>query len=166
MSKSKTTTKSSTKSKVKAVVASPIIERTPAADYAEPVVTKIATDIKVKDESFFPVASNPGSPSVDLVANIPSDDSGNSRIALSNRSTAVIDCGFKFRLPPGYRAYITPKSNLADRGLVVTSTYLEGESEVKVTVINVGREILFIEDKQHFAEMIVQPVYTFNWIVG
>lgn len=149
----------------KPVLAKPIMERTPAVDYVQPSVTKVATEIVAEDESFIPRNSFPGSPSVGLLANLLPDDAGNTRIALSHRSTAVIDCGFKFTLPPGYRAYVQATTDLAERGLMVTSTYFEGETKVKVTVINVGREILYIDRGQVFAEMTVQPVYAFDWII-
>lgn len=151
--------------KEKTVLASPIMERTPAADYAEPSLTKVATNIVAEDESFIPKESFPGSPAVDLKANLKANDGLNPRVSLSHRSTAVVDCGFKLTLPPGYRAYVQPKKNLAERGLMVASTYFERESEVKVTVINIGREILYIEPGQIFAEMTVQPVYAFRWII-
>ena len=143
----------------KTIVASPIMERTPAADYAEPKLTKVASNISAKDDSFIPKPSFPGSPSVDLVANIEGE-----RIQLSHRSVVTVDCGFQFTLPSGYRAYVNAKEDLAKRGLCVSHRYFEGESDVKVTVTNIGKEILYIEPGQVFAEMVVQPVYQLNWI--
>lgn len=151
--------------KNKAVVtASPIMKKSLAADYAQPSITKVAANIVAENDYYIPKESFPGSPTVDLRAKLAPDDAGTSRISLPHRSTAVVNCGFKLTLPAGYRAYVNIKPNLAHRGLMATSTYFEGESDVKVTLINVGREILYVEPDQVFAEMTVQPVYTFQWI--
>lgn len=143
----------------KPVVASPILKRSPASDYAVPHVSKVATKIDPVEPDFIPKPSEiPNSTAVTVAAKL------DSQLRLSHRSSAEVDCGFSMELPAGFRAVVSAVPDLASKGLMVTTPDFYGEGPVKVNVMNVGREILTIDHKQAFASMLVQPMCSFDWI--
>jgi dUTP pyrophosphatase len=72
------------------------------------------------------------------------------------------------QLPAGYKACISARSVLANKGLIVTNAPGQIDSDyrgrVKVVVTNVGKEIVVIEHGDRFAQMWVEPVYLFEWV--
>lgn len=144
----------------KTVTASPVMKRSPALDYDIPVVTKIATKIDAVDPAFIPKPSEELNSTDAMVS-----AKLNSQLRLPHRGSAEVSCGFSIEIPPGYRIVLSAYTPMAAKGLLVTTPHFYGKGEdVKVNVLNVGREILTIDDKQVFALMSIQPVYSFEWI--
>ena len=77
---------------------------------------------------------------------------------------ALVPTGFAMALPHGYEAQIRPRSGLAVKhGLTVVNSPGTIDSdyrgEVKVGLINLGREAYAIERGERIAQMIIQRVY-------
>ncbi len=75
----------------------------------------------------------------------------------------VIPCGFCMALPPGYEAQVRPRSGLSSRHgvtLVNTPGTIDSDyrGEVRVPLINHGREPFTIERGMRIAQMVVMPV--------
>jgi dUTP pyrophosphatase len=131
---------------------------------------KIATNIVVDDPMFLPKYQTLGSACVDLVANLKFDDPNKKLIQLPYRCTTVVDCGFSMEIPFGYKATISARSGLASKGLTVANAPGQVDSDyrgrVKVILVNVGKEIIVINHGDRIAQMAIEPVYTFDWLVS
>ena len=147
---------------------SSLIPRSPLKELEMPQLQKVATEIVADDPKYIPICSDVNVAVVDLIANLEPDHTGGKRLSLSHRATVVIDCGFSMRLPVGYKALVKARSDFASRGLIVT----DGPSiigpnnthRVAVTVTNVGKEIIVVNDGDKIAQMWVEPSYAFEWI--
>jgi len=131
----------------------------PAKDYAQPLLHKVATKITVDDPMFTPqyVA---GCSYVSLRANL----SNRGAIRLPHRGIETIDCGFNLELPSGFRAILSQNRLLAAKGLFLTGPrVVDGSNRVQVTVINCGHQIIEIHNGDQIAEMSVEPVYLFDF---
>lgn len=155
------------KSKRKGEV-STILQSSPAQDYEAPKFHTVLTKIVVDDKSFIPQYA-PDASCVTLMANIEPDHAGLRRATLSHRTTATIDCGLSMELSANYRAVVKAIPDLANRGLTINeSPYVIDRSNhgrVCVTVTNVGKEIIVINHGDPVAEMYVEPVYEFKWVM-
>jgi len=158
----KTTSKA--KPRVKGACAS--LPTSVAKDYTP--VCAITVPVKiVADEGFTPEYQTGGSVCVDLAACLPPDHTGQKQLTLPHRSGAVIDAGFSMELPKGYRASITARSGLASKGLMIANAPGIIDSDyrgrVRVSVINVGKEIIVIKHGDRIAQMAIEPVYLFDF---
>ena len=84
-------------------------------------------------------------------------------VVLRPGDIATIPTGFAMALPAGYEAQIRPRSGLASRhGVTVVNAPGTIDSdyrgEVKVALINLGREAFTIERGMRIAQMVVMPV--------
>ena len=75
----------------------------------------------------------------------------------------VIPCGFAMALPEGYEAQVRPRSGLSSRHgvtLVNTPGTIDADyrGEVRVPLINLGREPFTLERGTRIAQMVVMPV--------
>ncbi len=75
----------------------------------------------------------------------------------------MIPCGFAVAVPGGYEAQVRPRSGLASRnGISIANTPgtidADYRGEVKVSLINLGKELFIVEPKMRIAQMIVAPV--------
>jgi dUTP pyrophosphatase len=75
----------------------------------------------------------------------------------------LVPCGFAMALPHGYEAQVRPRSGLASKfGITLVNSPGTIDSdyrgEVKVPLINLGREPFTIERGTRIAQMLVQPV--------
>jgi dUTPase len=126
-----------------------------AKGYVQSFLHKVATNIVVDEEAFMPTYMG-DSPTVSIRAKL----DGPTR--LPHRAMQTIDCGFSMELPPGYKAVFEAAVSLKAKGMfVVDST----SNRVTVTVLNAGREIVPISNGDVVAEMSIQPVYLFDWMV-
>lgn len=155
-------TEQSEKQAKKAVVV-PKLPPSPAQDYFQPPLYKVATKIEADDPMFIPKYQEETA-SVNLIANMP--DKGSTRLPL--RGSCVVDCGFSMELPAGYKAEITPHRSRSSRGLIVTNA--PGQigngyrGRVEVLVLNAGNELIVINHGDCIAQMSVSPVYLFDWV--
>src|SRR6266576_1366567 len=76
---------------------------------------------------------------------------------------ALIPCGFSMALPVGWEAQIRPRSGLAARNgitLINSPGTIDADyrGEIKVPVINLGREPFVVEREMRIAQMLIAPV--------
>lgn len=151
-----------TKSKPKGK-ATPVKGKSPASQYVAPNVYSVATEITAEDDGFLPV-NRANSNVADVFVMVRSLNHLNEQsVRLVHRNTEVFDCGFKIKLPAGFRVRADINPEWARRGLVLSSAYVE-EGGLKLVVINVGHETpLVIPHKANIAHIWAEPAYTFDW---
>jgi dUTP pyrophosphatase len=91
-------------------------------------------------------------------------------VPLAPGATVAIPCGFAMALPSGYEAQIRPRSGLAAKNaisLVNTPGTIDPDyrGEVKVLLINHGKEPFVITRGMRIAQMVVMPVPRIAWAV-
>lgn len=156
------------KTKVKKAKVTSKLPPCPAKQLEVPNLFKIKTKIVADDPMFVPKYQTAGSACVDLIANLKELERG--IIQLPYRATVLVDCGFSMELPYGYKATVSARSGLAAKGLVVVNAPGQIDSDyrgrVKVILGNVGKEIIVINHGDRIAQMAIEPVYTFDWLVS
>jgi len=75
----------------------------------------------------------------------------------------LVPCGFAMSIPAGYEAQVRPRSGLATRhGISMPNTPGTIDSdyrgEVKVPLVNLGREPFSIEPGMRIAQMVLSPI--------
>ena len=110
-----------------------------------------------------PRYETPGSAGADIQAAVDDD------LALAPGARALIPAGFALTLPPGYEAQVRPRSGLAVKhGLTVLNAPGTIDSdyrgEVKVPLINLGKQSFQIEWNMRIAQMLITPVPRTQWI--
>lgn len=76
---------------------------------------------------------------------------------------ALISCGFAMALPEGFEAQVRPRSGLASKhGISMPNAPgtidADYRGEVKVPLINLGREPFVVEDGMRIAQMVIARV--------
>lgn len=89
-------------------------------------------------------------------------------ITLEPGEIAVVPCGFAMAVPVGYEAQVRPRSGLASKhGISMPNTPGTIDSdyrgEVKVPLVNLGREPFTITQGMRIAQMIIKPVPRTQW---
>ncbi|NTW11042.1 MAG: dUTP diphosphatase, partial [Chlorobiaceae bacterium] len=84
-------------------------------------------------------------------------------LTLGPMSTALIPSGFAIELPEGYEAQLRPRSGLALRSMISlpnTPATIDADyrGEVKVILINYGREAFTVRHGDRIAQMVVAKV--------
>lgn len=125
---------------------------------------KVPTKIILDEPDFMPQYQTEGAAAADLYANLPDGD-----ITLGCEGMAVVDCGFCMALPVGWEAQIRARSGLATKGLQVVNSPGTVDSDyrgrIKVILKNGGDKPITIAHKQRFAQMVLKPVWKFDWDV-
>ena len=103
---------------------------------------------------------------VDLRAAIAKD----TPVVLAPRERALVPIGLAMALPPGYEAQIRPRSGLAYKhGLSVVNAPgtidADYRGELKVLLINHGRENFIINRGERIAQMIIAPVTQAHFVI-
>lgn len=89
-------------------------------------------------------------------------------ISLEPGDRAVIPCGFAMALPDGYEAQVRPRSGLAVKhGITVLNAPgtidADYRGEIKVPLINLGREPFRMERGDRIAQMVIAPFTQVEW---
>ncbi|MHC8507944.1 MAG: dUTP diphosphatase [Rhodospirillales bacterium] len=100
-----------------------------------------------------------GSAGVDLRAAVPEG----APVTLKHGKREIIPTGLRLVLPKDYEAQIRPRSGLAVKnGVTVLNTPGTIDSdyrgEVKIALINLGKETFTVERGMRIAQMVIQPV--------
>jgi len=108
-------------------------------------------------EISFPKYETSGSSGMDLSANV------NSPLKINPGSTAVIPTGLSVSIPKGYEIQIRPRSGLAAKNKISvlnTPGTIDADyrGEIKVILINLGKDEFIIEKGLRIAQMVVSPV--------
>lgn len=95
----------------------------------------------------------------DVVAALPED----SPIELAPGAAALVPAGFAMAMPAGFEAQVRPRSGLALKyGITVLNSPgtidADYRGEVKVILINLGRESFVIRRGERIAQMVIQQV--------
>ena len=101
-----------------------------------------------------PAYQTPGSAGMDLRANI------HQPITLKPMDIVLVPCGIKIALPSGFEAQVRPRSGLAlNYGISIPNAPGTVDSdyrgEIKVPLINLGREDFIINRGERIAQMII-----------
>jgi len=89
-------------------------------------------------------------------------------VTLAPGASALIPCGFAIAVPPGYEAQVRPRSGLAAKnGVTVLNTPgtidPDYRGEVKVILVNLGKEPFTVRRGMRIAQLLVLPVPRFEW---
>lgn len=101
---------------------------------------------------------------MDLHAAVPTD----APLTIGPGDFAMVPCGFALALPIGYEAQVRPRSGLAARHGVTTlnspgTIDADYRGEVKVILINHGREPFTVTRGLRVAQMVIAPVCRAQW---
>ena len=122
------------------------------------------TEIQIKRLSnsvSIPKYETPGSSGMDIAAHIENN------IKIHPGEKALISTGFSLSIPIGYEVQIRPRSGLAaKKNITVLNTPgtidADYRGEIKVILINLGKEQFIIENGDRIAQMVVCPVVQAN----
>ena len=114
----------------------------------------------------YPVYETPASAGMDLRAALPEDQP----LTLAPGERALVPTGFAMALPVGYEAQVRPRSGLAAKyGISVLNTPgtidADYRGEVKVILVNFGKNPFVIERGERIAQMIIAPITVGNFKV-
>jgi dUTP diphosphatase len=109
-----------------------------------------------------PEYATPGAAGLDLAAALAEP------IVLEPGAFTLVPCGFALGLPEGLEAQVRPRSGLASRhGVTVLNAPGTIDSdyrgEVKVILINHGREPFTIAPGMRIAQLVIAPVLRITW---
>jgi|TARA_B110001452_G_C14803842_1_gene280490 dUTP pyrophosphatase len=112
---------------------------------------------KLSDSVTIPKYETPGSSGMDIAAHITNN------IIINPGEKALVSTGFSIAIPKGYEVQIRPRSGLAaKKNITVLNTPGTIDSdyrgEIKVILINLGKEKFIIESGERIAQMVVCPV--------
>jgi len=112
---------------------------------------------KLSSSVSIPKYETPGSSGMDIAAHIENN------IIINPGEKALVPTGFSIAIPKGYEVQIRPRSGLAaKRNITVLNTPgtidADYRGEIKVILINLGKEKFIIENGERIAQMVVCPV--------
>ena len=112
---------------------------------------------KLSKEVSLPKYETSGSSGMDLAANI--DD----KITIDPGKTVVIPTGLSLSIPKGFEVQIRPRSGLAAKQKITvlnTPGTIDADyrGEIKVILINLGKDSFIVERGLRIAQMVVCPV--------
>lgn len=102
---------------------------------------------------------------MDLHAAVSADEP----VTLAPGEVRLIPCGFSMAVPVGYEAQVRPRSGLASRhGITMINAPgtidADYRGEVKVPLINLGREPFVVTRSMRIAQMLILPVPRARWV--
>ncbi len=112
---------------------------------------------KLSDSVLIPKYETTGSSGMDIAAHIPNN------IIIDPGEKALISTGLSIAIPKGYEVQIRPRSGLAaKKNITVLNTPgtidADYRGEIKVILINLGKEKFIIKNGERIAQMVVCPV--------
>ena len=119
--------------------------------------SKVEIECIVQDGAKLPVYQTAGSAGADVCAFLKED------FVLEPMERAAIPTGLSFAIPEGYEMQVRPRSGLAlKNGITCLNTPGTIDSdyrgEVKVILINLGKEPFTIRNGERIAQLVVKPV--------
>lgn len=125
-------------------------------------------DIKIKrlngsEDIPLPAYMTPHSSGMDIFAAVKDP------LEIQPSERAIISTGFCIALPIGYEAQIRPRSGLAIKkgiGILNSPGTIDADyrGEVKIIILNMGREPFVIKRGDRIAQMVIQPVIAAQWV--
>jgi dUTP pyrophosphatase len=91
-------------------------------------------------------------------------------VKLESLERALIPTGLRVEIPPGYEGQVRPRSGKAvKKGLSLPNTPgtidADYRGEIKVAVINLDREPIFIEPGEKIAQLVFAPVFQSEFVM-
>ena len=116
---------------------------------------------KLSNSVLIPKYETEGSSGMDIAAHITDN------IIINPGDKALVSTGFSMAIPRGYEIQIRPRSGLAaKKNITVLNTPgtidADYRGEIKVILINLGKEKFVIENGDRRAQMVVCPVVQVN----
>ena len=116
---------------------------------------------KLSDSVTIPKYETPGSSGMDIAAHITNN------IIINPGEKALVSTGFSIAIPKGFEVQIRPRSGLAaKKNITVLNTPgtidADYRGEIKVILINFGKEKFVIKNGERIAQMVVCPVVQAN----
>ena len=116
---------------------------------------------KLSNSVLIPKYETGGSSGMDIAAHITDN------IIINPGDKALVSTGFAMAIPRGYEIQIRPRSGLAaKKNITVLNTPgtidADYRGEIKVILINLGKEKFVIENNDRIAQMVVCPVIQVN----
>ena len=116
---------------------------------------------KLSDSVSIPKYETSGSSGMDVAAHIENN------IIINPGEKALVSTGFSVAIPRGYEIQIRPRSGLAaKKNITVLNTPgtidADYRGEIKVILINLGKEKFIIKNGERIAQMVVCPVVQAN----
>ena len=116
---------------------------------------------KLSNSVLIPKYETEGSSGMDIAAHITDN------IIINPGDKALVSTGFSMAIPRGYEIQIRPRSGLAaKKNITVLNTPgtidADYRGEIKVILINLGKEKFIIENGDRIAQMVVCPVVQVN----
>lgn len=123
----------------------------------------IQVGIKSEDNAKIPSYESEGAAGADLCACLEND------IIIDPGMVALVPTGISIELPPGYEAQIRPRSGLAIKhGITLLNTPGTIDSdyrgEIKIIMINFGKEHFTVKHGMRIAQMIFAKVYKGDFV--
>ena len=112
---------------------------------------------KLSNSVIIPKYETSGSSGMDIAAHVENN------IIINPGEKALISTGFSIAIPRGYEVQIRPRSGLAaKKNITVLNTPgtidADYRGEIKVILINLGKEKFIIKNGERVAQMVVCPV--------
>lgn len=101
---------------------------------------------------------------MDLSACLPRAATGQEpTLILRPGEIALVPCGFSLAIPPGYEGQVRPRSGLASKhgiGIPNSPGTIDSDyrGQVKVALINLGREPFIVTHGMRIAQLVIAPV--------
>ena len=116
---------------------------------------------KLSNSVSIPKYETSGSSGMDIAAHIENN------IIINPGEKALVSTGFSVAIPKGYEIQIRPRSGLAaKKNITVLNTPgtidADYRGEIKVILINLGKEKFVVENGERIAQMVVCPVVQAN----
>ena len=116
---------------------------------------------KLSNTVSIPKYETAGSSGMDIAAHIENN------IIINPGEKALVSTGFSVAVPKGYEIQIRPRSGLAaKKNITVLNTPgtidADYRGEIKVILINLGKEKFVVENGERIAQMVVCPVVQAN----
>lgn len=126
---------------------------------------KIALPVIIEDMDCLPVYATSQAAGADIKAFLPE------AVIIAPGSSAMIPTGIRMAIPEGYEVQIRPRSGLAAKyGVTVLNTPGTIDSdyrgELKIILINHGKESFEITPGMRIAQMVISPVWQAEFILS
>lgn len=117
---------------------------------------------KLNEDTKIPFRQTEGSSGYDLYSN---EDA-----IINPNDIVLVSTGISIEIPVGYEAQVRPRSGLAvKKGITVLNTPgtidADYRGEVKVILINFGKETVILKKHTRIAQLVFQKIETINFIL-
>lgn len=109
-----------------------------------------------------PAYETPGSAGMDVCAAVPEE------LTIEPGEIVLVPSGFAVAIPPGFEMQVRPRSGLAVKhGVTIVNSPgtidADYRGEVKIGLINLGRQKFTLRRGDRIAQLVVAPVVTASW---